>query len=91
MANSLALAIPTSVAAGAAKRVSGRYDKYVRIQGTFVATIRLQMSFDDGATWQNLDEFTAPGGQFVTEPCTHLRANVTAYTSGTPVGIVRHL
>lgn len=31
----------------------------VSISGTFVATVTVQRSFDDGATWVDVEEFTA--------------------------------
>jgi len=32
----------------------------ISIAGTFVATVTVQRSFDQGATWRDVDTFTAP-------------------------------
>jgi hypothetical protein len=61
------------------------------ISGTFVATMRLERTFDDGTTWHPCTQ----GGQiiYLTGPCSEVinepgsgvnyRLNCTAYTSGT--------
>jgi hypothetical protein len=81
----------TSATAGA----SDSFTKYfnLNIQGTFVATITLERSFDQGLTWNTLatdstgtaTAFTAPLSLIAYEPENNVRyrLNCTSYTSGT--------
>lgn len=90
-----ALNVPTSVLAGTAF-VSDRFTgKLVQVYGTFVATLQLQgkVSGDDAThnNWVNIGSaVAAPALIPVTDAngyelnFTHLRVNVTAWTSGTP-------
>jgi hypothetical protein len=64
----------------------------VTLRGTFVATVRLERSFDDGVTWDPLTAagtpmfvFTGPASEIQEEPEEGVlyRLNCTAYTSGT--------
>lgn len=83
------IAVPASVAAGAAQDF-GDYDDNVRLSlsGTFVATVQWQESID-GTNWVNIGAAqTAVGVVVVTKRTRYIRANTTAYTSGTPVGTV---
>lgn len=87
--DSLDLDIPASVAAGAALAVNG-YDRLlVVIQGTFTATIELQMSLDGGNTFVTHTSKTAPAIVELPGGATHIRANTSAHGNGTPVGKVR--
>lgn len=69
----------------------------VVLSGTFSATVAIQRSFDDGATWHTISknadgdaaQYTAPAGISITEiegrdesPVLY-RLNCTSYTSGT--------
>jgi hypothetical protein len=62
-------------------------DFNLSISGTFVATITVQRSFDQGSTWRDVDTFTAPietaGSD--PEPVVVYRAGVKTgdFTSGT--------
>ena len=64
------------------------------LEGTFVATFRLQRSYDGGATWRNLTalgtsvSFTGPCEEIFTEnePTVLYRWYCEAYTSGTAHG-----
>jgi hypothetical protein len=62
-------------------------DFNLSISGTFVGTITVQRSFDQGATWRDVDTFTAPietaGSD--PEPVVVYRAGIKTgeYTSGT--------
>jgi hypothetical protein len=38
------------------------------VSGTFTATVTLQRSFDDGATWHDIETFTAPTEKAVEYP-----------------------
>jgi hypothetical protein len=62
-------------------------DFNLSIAGTFVATVTVQRSFDGGATWRDVDTFTAPIETFGTdpEPVVIYRAGVKTgdFTSGT--------
>lgn len=74
-----------SAVAGASRPFLGKAD--VSISGTFVATVVLQRSFDDGTTWVNVSSHTVPT-EFLHENNTSgvkYRFNCTAYTSGTIV------
>ncbi len=55
------------------------------IYGTFSATINLERSFDEGATWQVVRVFTIASERIgdEPEPGTLYRFNCTSYTSGT--------
>jgi hypothetical protein len=57
------------------------------ISGTFVATVTVQRSFDQGSTWRDVDTFTAPIETYGTdpEPVVVYRAGVKTgdFTSGT--------
>lgn len=82
-----AIAVPASVAAGAALD-AGDMEDAVRLSltGTFVATVQWQESID-GTVWVNVGSAqTAPGVVVVAKRTRMLRANTTAFTSGTPVG-----
>lgn len=66
-----------------ALRLCGNFN--VSIQGTFVATIVLQRSYDN-VTWYNLESFTAPVEQIGAEPefiWYRLGIKTGGYTSGT--------
>jgi len=62
-------------------------DFNLSISGTFVATVTVQRSFDQGSTWRDVDTFTAPietaGSD--PEPVVVYRAGVKTgeFTSGT--------
>lgn len=81
----------TSAAGGTPARIRGAYN--FSLWGTFVATVRLERSFDGGATWIPVSKdssgadasFTAPCGVTGAEPEDGVlyRANCTAFTSGT--------
>ncbi len=62
-------------------------DFNLSISGTFVATVTVQRSFDQGSTWRDVDTFTAPIETFGTdpEPVVVYRAGVKTgdFTSGT--------
>lgn len=52
------------------------------VSGTFVGSVDIEGSIDAGVTWHNLHTFTV-GGLFSDNGIyTHIRGNVTAYTSG---------
>jgi len=57
------------------------------ISGTFVGTVTVQRSFDAGATWRDVDTFTAPTetAGYDGEPIVVYRAGIKTgdYTSGT--------
>lgn len=53
------------------------------VSGTFVGSVVIQGSIDDGVTWHNLKTFIDAGGLYSdTGVFTHIRGNVTVYTSG---------
>ena len=64
----------------------------VTLSGTFVGTVKLQRSFDNGTTWHDLTAVGTAIAAFTTavsevwiepEPGVIFRLNCTAYTSGT--------
>jgi hypothetical protein len=60
------------------------------LSGTWVATVHLQRSFDDGTTWVDVESFTANEEGIIDEPNVSVlyRFGVKTgnYTSGTVVG-----
>jgi hypothetical protein len=74
--------------AGAPVPVTSWDRKCIYVDGTFVATMQVQISPDqDPATAVWYDEgaaISAKGMLEITKPCRLLRINTTAYTSGTP-------
>lgn len=85
-----------SVSAGDPYRPSGSLFN-CSLQGTFVATGQIERSFDGGLTWQLVTIDTGGGGAVFSAPVSFTlqepeagavlyRWNVTAYTSGAPVG-----
>ena len=75
----------TGVAAGASAAMSGDFN--VSLSDFGVATVRLERSFDDGATWLVVESYTGDTERLVTEPEKHVlwRFNCTSHTSGTIV------
>lgn len=53
------------------------------LSGTFVATVTLQRSFDDGATWQDVQGYVAPGSTTVADG---LDSQIVWYRIGIKVG-----
>ncbi len=61
--------------------ISGKFN--VSLWDTFVATIVLQRSFDQGKTWLTVETYTSTAENFGTESETAIyRWNCTSYTSG---------
>ena len=60
------------------------------LTGTFVATVVVQRSFDDGINWLDVATFTAPGEFIGEEPEKNMRyrfgVKTGAYTSGSIIG-----
>jgi len=56
--------------------------KTVQVYGIFSATVKIEVSAD-GTNWYEAGSLTAAGRVVVNETWTFIRANVTAYTSGT--------
>ncbi len=79
----------TATGQSAAVAMRGRFN--LTLSGTFAATVRLERSFDDSATWHPLTSgglavsFTAPLTEVLEEPegSVSYRLNCTSYTSGT--------
>jgi hypothetical protein len=79
--------IPTSVSTGDAINVFEYREKTLSVAGTFSATIQFEGTLD-GSNWFNLGSpVTAPGLIEVTAFLRSMRAKVTVYVSGTPVGV----
>lgn len=62
-------------------------DFSVSISGTFDATVNLQRSFDDGATWHTIEAFTDIAEKVGIESSTQVkyRFNCSSFASGTAV------
>ena len=56
----------------------------VSVQGTFVATVDLERSFDNGTTWEVVESYTAPVSKSLNEveALVSYRLNCSAFTSG---------
>ena len=85
------VAIPTSVAAGAAVSNVEFRAALFSINGTFVATVNGEfnptISADSDFWFRATPDLTAAGNHWVPKGMArHLRANTSAYTSGTPSG-----
>jgi hypothetical protein len=62
------------------------FDRYVTITGTFVATLKIEVS-NDGTTWaQSGSDVTAPGCVAVSGRTKFTRFRCSAFTSGAAVG-----
>lgn len=82
------LEVPASVASGAALDVHDLTDKTIAVSGTFAASIQIEGSLD-GSTWIAIGApISAPALVEVSATVAQIRASTTAYTSGTPSGIV---
>lgn len=86
LVQAVTLEVPDSASAGTPSDVSMYDRKAVFVDGTFVATVQIQISPDkSGVRWFNEGAaFTGAGVIEITKPCRRVRANVTAYTSGAP-------
>jgi len=81
------LNVPASVAAGTAfstADVEGAFCT-LAVQGTFVATLQLQGSWDGGTTWIQIgSNITTVSITSVATLAPQMRINTSAFTSGTP-------
>lgn len=75
----------TGVAAGTAKNIAALTGVRALVSGTFVGTVTIEVSFDEGTTWAIFQTLTAVGLSNELPPCGRVRANCTAFTSGTIV------
>lgn len=83
----ISLPVPAAVAAGASIDSSLYREGSVQIGGTFVATIQVEFRQHSSMPWSPVGApLTAPGFVDVPHCAFELRTNVTAYTSGTPLG-----
>lgn len=83
--HSLPLNAPVTVSIGTAQLVRDLQEKWVQVGGTFVATMNLQVSLDNGVNWFSIATgLNAAGLTQVLHPATHVRVQTTAFTSGTP-------
>ena len=79
--------VEASVATGAAVDISKATTVSAFLTGTFVGTVQWQISADGTNFLDTGAAQTAPGIVTITTPANWLRADTTAYTSGTPVGV----
>jgi len=77
------LEVPSAVAPGKAAVVGTLVDKWVQVDGSFVATMRIEGRMKLSPAWQQVGaDITAPGTFQVAPLYYEVRVNVTAYTSG---------
>lgn len=80
------LQVKLEVATGDASVVRQLIDKWLTITGTFSATLQVEVSLDEGATWFITEEDVDAVGLFeIPEAASHIRIDTTVYVSGTPV------
>lgn len=71
------------VATGASAGVTGEFPATVIVSGIATATVAVQISLD-GVAWVTTGAaLTADGAVSILSPFKYVRANVTAYTTGT--------
>ena len=75
----------TFTATGQSSTVVLAKDFNLSLSGTFVATVAVQRSFDEGVTWKTVESYTdeIESIGFEPESGVNYRLNCTAYTSGT--------
>jgi hypothetical protein len=71
----------TGTTTGTARRIDSD-EAYVMVAGTFVATIKVEVSFDGGTTYVEFQSTTVPVVSNKLPPCTHVRTRCSAFTSG---------
>lgn len=89
--NNQTVVAPASVTAGAATQVAPMGRKAVYLFGTLVGTWQLEISPDGVNFVPEGTALTAKGSVVIEKPCTHVRWNCTAFTSGTPTSILAGL
>lgn len=85
------IAVPTSVAAGAATDVKDLTGLQATLAGTLSATYQFQVSYDNGTSFVNHGTALTAAGIVATaipDAATQVRWNCTAYTSGTPTSAI---
>ncbi len=78
----------TSVAANAGVNVSDLESAVVWVVGTFVGTVKLQVSPDNTNWVDSGSSVTAPAMIAIPDGAKYARLNCTAYTSGTISGVI---
>ena len=71
------------VASGAGSSFPVEFPATVVVSGITVATVAVEVSLDNSVFKAYVAALTADGVVLITTPCKYIRANVTAYTSGT--------
>lgn len=72
----------TAVANGTGQSIRDLKTVNCAVLGTFVATVKIQVSYDGGTTWVEFASVTAPGVTAVLPQCGMVRATCSAFTSG---------
>jgi len=83
---------PTANGNGASQNCRNLIDKYISIQGgTYVFSIQIVWTMDNGDTWQELIAATASAVAATAFPqsATHVRAVVSSFTSETTPPVIR--
>ncbi len=75
----------TETGQSAAVVLHGKFN--MSLSGTWVATVALERSFDDGVTWLSVETFQSDTEAVIDAPeyGVQFRLNATAFTSGTVV------
>ncbi|MGB8275589.1 MAG: hypothetical protein WCF16_10020 [Alphaproteobacteria bacterium] len=85
----MAVALASGTFGGTGQSASvALYGKFnVSVQGTFVGTVALRRSYDQGSTWNTVESYTVPTDKVGEEPESGIlyRLDCTAFTSGTIV------
>lgn len=83
----VAVAIPASVATGAAVDVQDLKSAHLSIAGTFTATYKVLVSYDAGTSFVQFGaDVTAAAEVSLPDAAMEVKVQCSAYTSGTPVG-----
>ena len=71
----------TGTTSSEAVQINGRTP--LSLSGTWVATVKLQRSFDEGANWLDVDQFASNIETYVNGGGELFRLTCSAFTSGT--------
>lgn len=71
----------TGTGSSAATQINGRTP--LSLSGTWVATVKLQRSFDSGLNWLDVDQFASNIETYVNGAGEMFRLTCSAFTSGT--------
>lgn len=83
------LQVPVSPGNGTAIPVRDLTSKFVQVYGTFVGSLNLEVSLNQGNDFApTVVGVTAPGIYEISEPATHVRIALVSLSSGTPGAVL---